>query len=161
MIHIAQWHTQAQENDIPTKMLHIGMHWTSYTPTITFTSRTYKPRRHMPSHLIGIPLQLLTPPIHFILQLLTPPIHFMMHRTIFSNISKHMMLHIDQRHKQGQNNEMEHPGSYLPIWCRRGSNEQHTLPQEHMHPEPISLGVIYQAISLGLQWRYSLTWYIV
>ena len=149
MVHIEQRLRQAQDIDIATKMLHIMMQWASYTPTITLISRTCWHRSHMPSHLIGIPLQLLT-----------LPIHFMMHRTIFSNISMHMMLHIDQRHKQGRNNEMVDPGSYLPIWCRRGSNEQHTLPQEHMHPEHRSLGVIYQAISLGLQWRYSLTWYI-
>ena len=119
MIHIAQWHTQAQDNDMPTK--HNRMHWTSYTPRITFTSRPYKTPRHI-SHLIGIPLQLLSPPIHFI-----------MHRTIPTY----------PRHQQGHDNEMQYQGSYPPMWYNV------TLIRNPMNKTPRHDNTCIQAISLA------------
>ena len=100
----------------------------------------------MPRHRIWISLRIFT-----------TLIHFMVHRTIWCNIAKHMML---PRHKQAQDNDIQFLGSYIPIWCGWKPTAQAILPQWHMHPQHLHIGLICQAIPLEFHCCYSLIWYI-
>ena len=64
------------------------------------------------------------------------------------------------RHKQAQDNVIQFLGSYLTTWCGWKPTAQAILPQWHMHPQHLHIGLICQAIPLEFHCCYSLIWYI-
>ena len=81
----------------------------------------------------------------------------MVHGTIWYNIANDRML---PRHKQAQDNVIQFLGSYLTIWCGWKPTAQAILPQWHMHPQHLHIGLICQAIPLEFHCCYWLIWYI-